>query len=333
MSLFVLYHKKSMPTGSVLGTVLGAEHGEYIPGQATRDAVIRWGSRASGFWGTSTTLNSASAISLASDKFRSLQVMKEAGVNVPEFSRDPGDLAYPFLGRRTSHSKGRDVVLCLQRGDYLRNPRDYYVQYVPTTREFRVHVFDGEVIRVQGKFISNPKQSRNFPWIRNHTAGYTFKKPRKTLRSERLNMAVQAVQALGLDFGAVDLLIGDDGDTYILEVNTAPACSPLTMRAYVEAFSKKLGLERRNIRFSLLDKLSETEEDEDGEDDEENDGVAVEQAVQEREPAPAETQSVTAERPEIHMGFDTTIFWKCVCDAVNRNYTHTCTRCGRRQGA
>jgi len=47
--------------------------------------------------------------------------------------------------------------------------------------------------------------------------------------------AVSAVEALGLTFGAVDLIVGDDGHTYILEVNTAPACSPRTAREYVNA--------------------------------------------------------------------------------------------------
>lgn len=279
MSVGVLYHKKSKPTGEVLGRVLNAAHGEYLTGRSDRDFLIRWGSRASGFYASGRTLNSVAAIENASDKLRSLGLMKEAGVTVPEFSTDPEELRFPFLGRKISHSKARDVVLCLQKGDYARRPRDYYVQYIPTVREFRVHVVNDEVIRVQGKFLDNPKDA--LPWVRNYATGYRFRAPRKNLKPDRLNMAVLAVKAHGLDFGAVDMLIGDDGGTYILEVNTAPACSPITMKAYVNAFSKLIGLDRGRLNLSVLDTLSETEEYLD--DDEVGSDA---QAEQNGEPAP-----------------------------------------------
>ena len=45
-------------------------------------------------------------------------------------------------------------------------------------------------------------------------------------------------KALGLDFGAVDLIIGQDKQHYVLEVNTGPACAPATLQAYVTALTK-----------------------------------------------------------------------------------------------
>jgi glutathione synthase/RimK-type ligase-like ATP-grasp enzyme len=48
--------------------------------------------------------------------------------------------------------------------------------------------------------------------------------------------SVAAVKALGLDFGAVDIIVNKKGtEAYVLEVNTAPGIeSPTVLAAYVE---------------------------------------------------------------------------------------------------
>lgn len=289
--MFFLYHRRSAPTGAVLAQALGAAHGELPPATGS-DVLIRWGSRAVAGFGAANqsarVINKSGAIAAASDKLDSLVKMREAGVRVPDFSEDPTDLEFPFLGRKRSHARGTDVVLCLQKGDYKRRPRDYYVQYVPTVREFRVHVVGDEAIRVQGKFLDHPEQA--VPWIRNHANGYRFRAPRKRLNRERLDMAVQAVKALGLDFGAVDLLIGDDGQTYVLEVNTAPSCSPLTGGAYVAAFQRLLGLGDDDVNLGCLGLLRANAEDVDSDDEIEGESdVALD-----REGTPAAEQPVVA---------------------------------------
>lgn len=271
MSGFLFYHRRTRPTGRVLSQVLGAG-GEEAPRlywgtpAPNWNWVIRWGNRASLPVYAGRVVNRSDAIARASDKLESLGTMREAEVRVPDWSDSPEDLEFPFLGRRIQHTQGRDVVLCLQRGDYQRRPRDYYVQYIPTVREFRVHVVAGEVIRVQGKYLDFPEQA--VPWIRNYSTGYRFREPGRRLRPARLQTAVRAVECLGLDFGAVDLLIGDDGLEYVLEVNTAPACSPLTAEKYVRAFQRLLNIPDHLLNFNCLHQLAadddvneETEED------------------------------------------------------------------------
>lgn len=289
--MYFLYHKRSAPTGRVLAAALGCEHGLATPANASPDVLIRWGSRVTGPNGHTATrriINKSAAISAASDKLGSLTTMRAEGVRVPDFNTDATALSFPFLGRARSHARGTDVVLCLQRADYKRRPRDYYVQYIPTVREFRVHVAGGQVIRVQGKFLDHPTDA--VPWIRNHAHGYRFRAPSKRLRKDRMDMAVAAVQSLGLDFGAVDLLIGDDGNCYVLEVNTAPSCSPLTAGAYVAAFQRMLNIDDAQIDLSHLNLLSTTAEDVDSDDEvEETDG----QAQESDEGQPVVTQGLT----------------------------------------
>lgn len=241
-------------------------NGSWMP----QPRVVRWGSRAwlPADWGVERVLNTADAIERASNKLESLHLLREAGIPVPDFDTDPASLVertgYPILGRRTQHARGTDVVLCLQRRDYVRRPRDYYVSYVPTNREYRLHVAGGEVIRVQGKYLDVAEDY--IPWIRNYTSGHRFRAPRRRLHNARLESAVGAVEALGLDFGAVDLIVADNGSHYVLEVNTSPSCSPITGAAYVNAFHRMLGL-TTPINYDVLNLLAPEQEERDTEDE------------------------------------------------------------------
>lgn len=268
--MFFLYHRRSRPTGEVLARALSLESGESPP---LSDALIRWGSRAGSDAGRipNRVLNTRAAIERASNKLESLALMRDRGIPVPDWDTDPEALVeragYPILGRRTQHARGEDVVLCLQRRDWSRRPRDYYVAYVPTNREYRLHVAGGEVIRVQGKYLDVSEEEIQARWIRNHHTGYRFRAPRLRLHSARLQSAVGAVEALGLDFGAVDLLVADNGSHYVLEVNTSPSCSSRTGAAYVTKFAEMLGIPARQLDYSQLDLLNPEQEERDSEDE------------------------------------------------------------------
>lgn len=268
--MFFLYHRRSRPTGEVLAHALGLPHGDR-PGWNTQLPLIRWGSRtfpAVDIHGT--VLNRAAAIERASQKLESLTLLKDAGVPVPDFDTDPEALVeragYPILGRRLQHARATDVVLCLQRRDFRRQPRDYYVAYIPTNREYRLHVAGDEVIRVQGKFLDVSQDYK--PWVRNYATGHRFRAPRLRVHRTRLDAAVQAVNALGLNFGAVDLIVADDGSHYVLEVNTSPSCSPITGAAYCNAFARMLDMDPAAINYDALQQLSGEELDSEDEGEE-----------------------------------------------------------------
>jgi hypothetical protein len=118
-----------------------------------------------------------------------------------------------------------------------------YVKYIPKLREFRAHVAFGHVIFLQEKKRKTEnEQTDDQKLIRNHDNGWVFcindiqltDAERTSINAE----AVKATTALGLDFGAVDLILGKkDNLPYILEVNTAPGLeSPGLIEAYKNAF-------------------------------------------------------------------------------------------------
>lgn len=276
--MYLLYHQRSKPTGEIIAQALNINHGMNA-NEVDRDLLIRWGSRRDSWIDGEflKVINPFRSIALASDKLQSLQVMDnwevdDLRINVPDWDEDPEALAervgYPILGRKRHHARGMDVKLCLQRRDYRirkdgTRASDYYIQYIPTVREFRIHVVGNEVIRVQGKFLDHPNEAVSY--VRNFGTGYRFRAPRNRLNRRRLKMAINAVKSLGLDFGAVDLLIGDDGETYILEVNTAPSCSPLTGAEYTTAIARIAGI-NHTLNFEHLNLLSPDYEEGDSDD-------------------------------------------------------------------
>lgn len=277
MNEFFLYHRSTSPTGRLIAKALGIPYGHLGPGQTDRrvrrirsslipaTSIIRWGSQQELPSGCRPlrTLNSVAALSTSSNKLLTLEKLRDSGVSTCPFSvpsrsaaSETGfshSLTLPLselerlrehsgviLGRSLHGTKGRDIRV-FHEGE-IPWGCEFYSAYIPNTREYRVHIFQGEVIRVQGKYLDFPEQHTN-PYIKNHGQGFRFRTPEYNLNQDRLDAAVRAVEALGLDFGAVDLLKGEDGQTYVLEVNTAPACSPLTARAYIGRFAEWLGIE------------------------------------------------------------------------------------------
>lgn len=117
-----------------------------------------------------------------------------------------------------------------------------YTQGVTNCGEYRVHVFKGEVILYQKKSRRVDEETGEVVTaegeedVRNLASNWVYRTGnlRRLERVEQL--AVDAIEALGLEFGAVDIIKDDNGDVYVLEINTAPGISNTeTSDAYLRA--------------------------------------------------------------------------------------------------
>ena len=76
-----------------------------------------------------------------------------------------------------------------------------------------------------------------FRSIRNIHTGWVYCRDNYIPDPTSIQLAIDAVQAVGLDFGAVDLIYNQHyNQFYILEVNTAPGLEGTTLINYVNAF-------------------------------------------------------------------------------------------------
>jgi len=92
------------------------------------------------------------------------------------------------------------------------------VEKLTLTDEWRFHIFKDTSLRAGHKVTDC---ANAHPWVRTHRLGWRLSYGQKGPDDLR-EMAKEAVEALGLDFGAVDAARQGDGKAVILEVNTRP---------------------------------------------------------------------------------------------------------------
>lgn len=218
--------------------------------------VINWGNNNIASWMTPHAVadvwNKPTNVTLAADKKATLIKLGGANVPHPEFT-DHGPLAqrwlanppiYPGLKHAivcrtlTRANSGRGIVIATTPQEVV--PAPLYTRYVPKQDEYRVHVFrELGVIDVQQKRKdSDVTPEERDPYIRNHDAGWVFCREDVNPPQVVLKAAEDAVMALGLDFGAVDIGFHNAIGPCVYEVNTAPGLEGQTLTNYVEAFRK-----------------------------------------------------------------------------------------------
>lgn len=253
---YLWYSNGTCVTGRALASELGIEHyGSRFPPEDA-DIVVCWGARiprklkrsSRARLQTMVMLNNVNNIERNTDKFGALADMYEGGVNVPQFciegnitrELDYGSMQYPIVGRPKRHQGGAGFNMCYNESDMLRQRSHHYLQYIPNDEEYRFHIFDGVVMRVSKKVTNNPEassvtRSRSKDWKMHHLSLSGRHWP-----SNAEEEAKKAVAAMGLDFGGVDIIIGEDGTAYVLEVNTGCGLDPTGLRKYAEKIQNKI---------------------------------------------------------------------------------------------
>lgn len=227
------------------GTVLKTEGVTIVPN--SWDIVINWGaSKCPSAYteGSHRVVNPPSAIARASNKRSAFLTMSAAGVSIPKFSTSIPDIDWEGLTvvrhKLTGHS-GEGIELVAQGAELPAAP--LYVEYVPKKDEYRVHVMGESIILVQRKGARSDYEGKPDFQIRNHKNGFVFVRNDVSPDERVLDEARKAIKALGLDFGAVDIVWNQSRQkAYVLEVNTAPGMEGSTIGDYAEAFRDYLDL-------------------------------------------------------------------------------------------
>ena len=210
----------------------------------TTDLVIYYGGTAS-LPRTVKALNSCRNI--AQNKLSTLRVLADHGLSTVPWTNDHAtaltwlDAGKLLVGRRTltGHS-GQGIELyhaddvqgdCAIGGAHECCP--LFTQYIKKAYECRLHVFNGSVMDAQIKRKQAGAETNTL--IRNHHTGWVYCREGYTPSEVCKKLAVDAVNALELDFGAVDIIYNKHYDTYyVLEVNTAPGLEGQTLINYVQ---------------------------------------------------------------------------------------------------
>lgn len=233
--------------------VLRHEGSRYRPAGKT---IINWGSgnaQAEPLRAAARVVNSPEAVASVANKLSFFQAM-----DVAEQQLSPAPRVVPWTNdqleaRRwtaeghtvvartvlSGHS-GQGIVIC-GPGDVDFPDARLYTRYVKKSAEFRVHVFDGEVIDVQRK-IRDPNRGEPLDWkVRSHANGFIYVRNEIVVPEDVREQARRAMGRSGLVFGAVDVIFNDrEQAAYVLEINTAPGLTGQTVETYANAFRRYL---------------------------------------------------------------------------------------------
>jgi glutathione synthase/RimK-type ligase-like ATP-grasp enzyme len=173
------------------------------------------------------------------DKLTQLQRFLENGISTVDFTADitvatDWSRDTPVVCRTLLRSsEGRGIVLAETKEQLVQAP--LYTKYFKKKREYRVHVFNGQVIDVQEKRKRKEVEGGDHR-IRNLANGYVFCREAVVEPAGLRDLAVRATAALGYSLGAVDIAFNEHHNQLVVfEVNAAPGMMGSTLEKYATA--------------------------------------------------------------------------------------------------
>lgn len=229
-----------------LANAIGIKRAKHEGKAIKTDLLINWGASSITREYNGEILNKPQAVAKAVNKLSSFKSLK-GHCTLPDFTESLEE-ANKWLAegatvvartKLTAHSGEGIVIVDTDSGDKLPEAK-LYTRYIPKSDEYRLHVFKNKVFFVQRKARNKDIPDDKVNWkVRNHGNGFVFANKDVVFdnRNAAYDEAIQAVAALGLDFGAVDLIYNKrHGKYYVLEVNTACGLSGSTLDAYAKVF-------------------------------------------------------------------------------------------------
>ena len=214
-----------------------------------RHVLINWGSGKAPDWdaaGCDRVINNFNNVKIAANKLDTLRIFSAAEVPHPEFSTnyryalDWLNEGHMVVARHllTDNSGAGIELLTKDNHGILTAP--LYTKYQRKTHEYRVHVLPNGKVLLNQKRRNMTVSTEDVNWqVRNTAGGFIYAREAVTHNQSVVDAAVKAVEALGLDFGAADVIYHQPtGKVMVLEVNTAPGLAGSILNAYQLAFEE-----------------------------------------------------------------------------------------------
>lgn len=181
------------------------------------------------------------------NKLTCFNILREHNVSIPEYTTNRNAVTsdHTWFARHTlTGSGGRGITIILPGANVPSAP--LYVKYIKKLYEVRIHVANGRTFDVQQKMFRRGQGADANHKIRSHDNGFVFVRHGISIPQGALDLckreAERAVVALGMDFGAVDVIFNSHHDmAYVLEVNSSPGVENSTATNYANMLRRMIG--------------------------------------------------------------------------------------------
>ncbi len=193
------------------------------------DVIINWGNVKNKLSNVQY-VNPLEAVARAGNKLTTLSYLNRAGVSIPRYVTSRNELPREdnlWVARTELYGHSGDGIVVDVPSELPAAP--LYTEYIEKTKEYRAIVVDGKVVDFKQKKKRN-KVSEDNPegfegehdeHVWNLDGGYIFARNSISHPEEADIQSIKAMEALGLIYGAVDLIENSDGEIFVLEINTA----------------------------------------------------------------------------------------------------------------
>lgn len=206
------------------------------------DVVINWGNTMGPPTVGKCVLNTPVSVALAVNKLQTFACLAGKGVQTVPWTANLAiakqwqEAGATVVARKVLTGSEGDGIIIVEKGNELPEA-PLYTKYIFKVKEFRVHATRDEVIDTQQK-VRDPDREPLSWKVRSYDNGFIFQRKGIEPNGARDTLAIQALKALGLDFGALDIVQDKKGNFYVLEVNTAPGIEGQTIQLYQDSLRK-----------------------------------------------------------------------------------------------
>jgi glutathione synthase/RimK-type ligase-like ATP-grasp enzyme len=235
-------YKMASQSAKALAQALGVKRLKP-EGRMIADTFINWGaSKIKREYAHNVGIyNHPDSVDIAANKLKTFMALDQI-VPIPDYTTDRVEAqewlnsGITVVERHTLTGHSGEGIRLVEFDDLLSDDAKLYVKYIKKEQEYRLHVFDFDVFFIQRKARALDVPDDNVNWqVRNHANGFIYANQDIELPDVAKEMAIEAIQTLGLDFGAVDMIYNArQNKFYVLEINTAPGLFGTTLDKYVE---------------------------------------------------------------------------------------------------
>jgi glutathione synthase/RimK-type ligase-like ATP-grasp enzyme len=208
------------------------------------------------------SINSINAVRSSSNKLTMKKMFSDAGINSPEYYyreelsnlTEAGleELSFPILAKKTFRSRGQGMIKInnietllsfLESTPVSKSNPYYFERYYNYAREYRLHVSSLEnCFYACRKMLKSeiPKEDRwfrndsNSIWVLEDNPLFNIPETWEEIKDE----CIRALDVIGLDIAAMDVIVSKSGEFKILESNSAPSFGTITPYRYMEVINR-----------------------------------------------------------------------------------------------